>query len=451
MTPYDLVEYPSRAFSQTHPQRLAAIAVLMGLQRPKITNCRVLDVGCGSGWNLLPMAYEMPHAEFFGFDLAETPIAAAKADAEALGLSNIRFQALDLLQFPADAGQFDYIIAHGFYSWVPHPVRAALLDVCRRHLSPDGIAFISYNANPFGHFRRMWREMMQHHIAGKQNPLQLAEELLCALRTQYATKAKLMPYSRLVESQLNAINQGGGNWFVHDDLGPVFDPISISQFASEIGHHGLMYVGDALFENLRPEASLPEGLLSTDRIEIEQYSDYLIGRGFRNSLVTHAGRDLGHFESAFEQLFYSAPLHSSRSGGVTTFRNEWSQAEAEVGDPGLSAAMDCIRKAWPGNASFQELCAAGGDGVQPQLLLELIVNEVIVPSVSPRSFPKQSHTVWAPARLQASRGEIVVTNRLHGAVQLEDEQMKSLVASLDLDPTSNDERLAWLRRAVLLA
>ena len=35
------------------------------------------------------------------------------------------------MEFPDDAGQFDYIIAHGIYSWVPRVVQEKLLAVCR--------------------------------------------------------------------------------------------------------------------------------------------------------------------------------------------------------------------------------------------------------------------------------------------------------------------------------
>ena len=135
MTLYDEVEYPSRSFSQTHPERAAAIGTLLGMSPPAPATCRVLEVGCGSGWNLIPMAAALPQARIFGFDLAASAIDAANRDAELLGLKNLRFEHLDLMDFPADLGPFDYIIAHGFYSWVPAPVRLKLLDLCREQIS----------------------------------------------------------------------------------------------------------------------------------------------------------------------------------------------------------------------------------------------------------------------------------------------------------------------------
>jgi cyclopropane fatty-acyl-phospholipid synthase-like methyltransferase len=67
-TVYDVVRYPGHAFPQTHPDRLAALAVLFGLDAPPPAGCRLLEIGCGDGGNLLPMAVGLPHATVVGFD-----------------------------------------------------------------------------------------------------------------------------------------------------------------------------------------------------------------------------------------------------------------------------------------------------------------------------------------------------------------------------------------------
>ena len=137
------------------------------------------------------------------------------------------------------------------------------------------------------------------------------------------------------------------------------------------------------------------------------------------------------------------------------FRNEWTGGVAEVADSGLAVTLERIQEAWPNNVSV-------GTNVDADSLFELIANEVIAPSVTPRSLPKavgEKPEVWAPARLQAARGK-VVTNRLHGAVQLEQEPLRRLVMSLDgtkskqvlgIGAPELDGQLEWLRRAALLA
>jgi cyclopropane fatty-acyl-phospholipid synthase-like methyltransferase len=115
---YDEVSYPGFPFSQTHPDRLATIATLFGMKPAPIENCRVLELGCGDGGNLLPMAIGLPGSEFAGIDLAALPIARGRTMAAALGLKNVSLRQEDILQFSVCRGQYDYIIAHGIYSWV---------------------------------------------------------------------------------------------------------------------------------------------------------------------------------------------------------------------------------------------------------------------------------------------------------------------------------------------
>ena len=122
-TAYDALAYPSRVWPQTHPDRLATNATLFGMSPTPVDKCRVLELGCGDGTNLIAMAFSLPGSTFLGVDLAPTVIAKAKAEAKDLGLTNVEFHCADLLKWSPPEGTFDYIIAHGFYSWVPAPVR----------------------------------------------------------------------------------------------------------------------------------------------------------------------------------------------------------------------------------------------------------------------------------------------------------------------------------------
>ena len=115
---YDAIPYPSLAFLQTHPDRLAVLATLFGMSPAPVENCRVLELACGNGANLIPMAYGLPRSEFLGVDLAALPVASAQQRIKQLGLKNIRIDATDLLEIGPASGKFDYLIAHGVYAWV---------------------------------------------------------------------------------------------------------------------------------------------------------------------------------------------------------------------------------------------------------------------------------------------------------------------------------------------
>src|SRR5580765_5612923 len=88
-TAYDNVLYPSHTHSQPHPDRLSTIATLFGMNPAPVEHCRVLELGCGNGGNLIPMAFGLPQSEFVGIDLAARPIAQGVTAIKALGLGNI--------------------------------------------------------------------------------------------------------------------------------------------------------------------------------------------------------------------------------------------------------------------------------------------------------------------------------------------------------------------------
>src|SRR3954471_15001701 len=90
-TSYDQVPYPRLPFVETHPWRLRTVAKLFGLDAPPAETCRVLELGCATGGNVLPMAYALPGASFVGIDLSARQIESANAAAGALGLRNVRF------------------------------------------------------------------------------------------------------------------------------------------------------------------------------------------------------------------------------------------------------------------------------------------------------------------------------------------------------------------------
>src|SRR3954447_23837863 len=178
---YDTVAYPGHPFPQTHPNRLASLGRLYGLATPAPAGCRLLELGCGDGGNLLPMACGLPGARFVGVDISGQAIAAAPARAQAAGSEDVTFEQASLAAVAPAAGSFDYVIAHGVFSWVPEPIREALMALCGRALSEHGVAYISYNTLPGGHLRDVVRKILKAHVAEAQPPAQqlaAARELL---------------------------------------------------------------------------------------------------------------------------------------------------------------------------------------------------------------------------------------------------------------------------------
>jgi SAM-dependent methyltransferase len=292
-TSYDLVAYPGYTHVQTHPDRLAVTGTLFGLEPAPVTRCRVLELGCGNGSNLVPMAFGLPESEFLGLDLAAKPIARGQEMIAGLGLKNIQLRQGNLTEFDSRQGKFDYLIAHGLFSWVPPEVRDHLLALCRQCLAPHGIAFISYNALPGSHLRKMTREMMLFHLRDLRDPEErvrqaraLAQFLADAVDTDDV-------YRLWMKSELETLRRHEAGHLFHDELADVNEPYYFTQFVQQAARHGLKYLGEAEYSNMfdhgfneATKATLRQ--LSGNRILREQYLDFLRCRRFRQTLLCHS-------------------------------------------------------------------------------------------------------------------------------------------------------------------
>jgi SAM-dependent methyltransferase len=116
-----------------------------------------------------PLGVAFAQASAAGYQL---PLAPSEAADKGSVLYGYKYQIL-LSQGPAAPdGAYDYVIAHGFLSWVPPPVQERLMEVCRKSLAPQGVALISYNTYPGWHMRGMIRQMMLHHVRNIMDPVE---------------------------------------------------------------------------------------------------------------------------------------------------------------------------------------------------------------------------------------------------------------------------------------
>ncbi len=425
---YDFIPYPTFPRLATHPDRMAAVALLFGMQPTPIDHCRVLEIGCGNAGNLLPMAYALPHSSFLGIDLAEAPVALARADIRALGLANIDVEVRDLRDLGTEAGEFDYIIAHGVYSWVPEEVRDSLLALCRQRLTPSGIAMISYNLYPGRHMRQMLREMLFHHTRG-DTPQQRVDHSRWFLG--WLAKSSLAPatFRKLLEEDVATLLAYTDGGLAHDDLSPVNYPLYFRDFMAHAAAHGLKYLGDSTVDRMFD----PRGLLKwlpEDRLEREQYTDYLYLRSFRHTLLCGQEvtlRDVPRAET-MEQLFFSAPFQmvdGQIEGG--------SGVRIGAKQPSVEAVARAMGASYPLPVTFQELLpnTRGAEELR-QMLLALI--SVGFAECHAYRFPCQHAVSERPrasalARHQAQRS-LQIANLAHTLVDM-DEFGRRLILLLD--------------------
>jgi SAM-dependent methyltransferase len=291
---HDAVAYPGFAYPDTHPDRMAVMATLHGLQPTPVAHCRVLEIGCNEGANLIPMAYAIPDSEFVGFDIAELPVARAQEKIHALSLSNVRVFQADITDIDQSLGKFDYIIAHGIYAWIAEPVRDSLLSLCRNHLTPNGIAFISYNALPGGHLRNLMREILADRTACALDPLQSVSAGVTFLKNIVELRPEGDPLSALLDKEAKRLEMRNPRDIYHDELSPDQRPVLFSTFAAHAARNDLRYVSESVVMTLNDPSNQPRAaalakeMAGGDRIAEEQILDFVRMRGYRETLLCHS-------------------------------------------------------------------------------------------------------------------------------------------------------------------
>jgi SAM-dependent methyltransferase/methyltransferase-like protein len=390
---YDTVPYVSGAFIETHPDRLRTVAALAGIRSTvPVTECRVLEIGCGVGRNLIPMAQSLARSRFIGIDLSPRQIEVGRSVIAQLGLTNIDLRCQDLKEFSdfSDGGGFDYIIAHGVYSWVPVDVRDALLQLYSRGLSPHGIGYISYSALPGEHLQQVVRDLMLRHCNGETDPVRRVAKAREMIALAAEPSSGWAAYRNWLGVSTEFLS-GAGDWYLlHDDLAPVKDGVYFEEFARQLGGAGLRYVGDArpvqeLYPQLSPaiqeQARQMAGDHDLDDVRLQQYLDFLECRTYRAAVFCRN-------DISVQRMVDRAPTamaevtHLSVAGRIVEAQPKADQnwrwqfpltgAELTVKDAPLAAALRRLASAWPHAVPFAELldvAREATDGAEPATVL----------------------------------------------------------------------------------
>ena len=369
-TAYDAIPYLSRPFRETRPERLAAVAHLFGLRTPPTDRCRVLEIGCSMGGNLLPMAQDNPGSQFLGIDASSRQIAEGWKSVEELRLKNLQLRHLDILDADASLGEFDYIISHGVFSWVPPRVQAKMLELCQRHLAPNGVAYISYNTYPGWHIRGIVRDMMLYRGMQFAEPAaRLAQAKSLVAFVAQATQGSDTPYQRLLQGELNSMQHMEDYYLHHDHLEEHNEPVYFHEFARRLSVNGLQYLGEAEFSmmvstNFAPEvAKTLHELGAHDIVQMEQYMDFVRCRYFRKSLVCRSGVRLNRMltPEVVRGLLFSSDASSQgepnlNPAEMVTFTTSGGES-INCKSPLTKIALRTLRERWPMPIAFEALAA----------------------------------------------------------------------------------------------
>lgn len=455
---YDEVPYPSRPQRQTHPDHLATIALLFGFAATNIERCRVLEIGCATGGNLIPMAASYPASEFVGIDLSPAQIREGAADVEALGLRNIRLNAMDVMDFEASFGAFDYIIAHGVYSWVPPAVQDRILALCAAQLTPSGIAIVSYNTLPGWRMLTIIRDAMLQQTTGIADAKTRVARARATLEfLSDSVQGDDSAYGRLLRVAAENLRQKDDYYILHEYLEEVNEPIYFREFIARAERHRLRYLGEAdlkimLTTGLSAATAQTLNRIAPDLLGREQMLDFMRNRTFRQTMLIRDGPPLDRRVSPerVKSLWISAPLRSSgpasdiRSDNAVEFLLPDGRG-LEARYPICKAALAILAERWPLAVSFEKLFAEaeGVLGESPRddarerdvlatEIMRCFLAEALELHFGPSPLvlaPGQHPEACAVARLHASRNAHAA-NRRHELVALDD-SIRALLPLLD--------------------
>ena len=448
---YDELPYSDNAFQLAHPDRLAVIGALHGLSPAPVDRCAVLELGCGLGGNIIPMAAVMPGSRFVGIDLSGRQIEQGRAVIEQLGLGNIELRQQDVMDFGPDEGPFDYILCHGVYSWVPREVQERIMAICGASLAPGGLAMISYNTYPGWHFSGAVRDILRYGARGANSPAEQVKRALDFLsliaRNVFTPES---PYGQVVRAAAETLAGEDPTYIFHEYLECCNLPVSSEEFAGRASAAALRYVNEACMEDmsglLTDESRGALSAVAEDVIRCEQMLDFLRARQFRRDVLCRKELSVARWPQpellkGMLLVSQSEPVSTEPDGtsdAVEQFRGP-ARRSLSTGEPALKSALIALHRARPRAMEYGQLLAevrAAVGGVNEELfsrsmlacaMASLVELHTYLPPIAAR--PGESPLASPLACWQAAAGKVVVDLR-HRSVQL-DSLSAAVLALLD--------------------
>ena len=298
-TIYSELGYKSMPFPYTTPATLEAYAALVGVSAPNPKTARVLELGATYGGNIISQALFNPDATFVGIELSQEQVEKGNEVIANAGLTNVSLVQSDIASIGSEIGTFDYIIAHGVYSWVDDGVKDALLRLIDEHLAEDGIAYISYNTYPGWHTMDEVRQLMMFSNRDKTQ-FNHKEKVLHGKTIGSIVGSQILKYDNLKERNskflgaLRSVMQKDEYYVGHDHLEPNNDPVYFYQFNDHLEAHNLAYLCDAdltlsMVRSFDADiADTLDKLALNDHVAQEQYLDFMLDTTFRKSIICKA-------------------------------------------------------------------------------------------------------------------------------------------------------------------
>jgi SAM-dependent methyltransferase len=443
--PYDLLPYTEHAYAESRPDNLRVQARLAGFHGTALPthDARVLELGCGRGGNLLPLACAWPDASFVGVDRSSSQIRDASRIADAAALRNVSFVTADFTEASLPPGSFDFVLCHGVYSWVPVAARRALLERIRRSLAEEGVAYVSFNTLPGWYRNLAARDWMRFaaRSAFAEGPRDGLRWLRGVVSPEHAS------YRRDLESVHGRLVATDAAYLTHEYLAEEHHPVHVSTFLAEAGDAGLTYLGDALPSEAAPELA-PDAVraraASLDLAGALQLLDFTRETAFRRALVVRTDTATTRRFRAPDRLDANvlaelriasrlSPVGDAGTSDVESFRGAGTTVQASGS---TRRALHALAQSAPRSIACVELARALGEPPLP-LASDLYDLWLVTPGLDLHTCePSFTTTVSerprasAVARWHAIEGG-PVTNVWHQEVELPESVVRFVLGKLD--------------------
>jgi SAM-dependent methyltransferase len=457
---YDERLYTDHAYAETHPGRVAAVARLARWLPPMVGTARILELGCGRGGNLLPMAAGLPRATLVGVDASARQIDEARRTAGEAGLRNITFVRARFDEMEIGDAAFDYVICHGVLSWISPTARAHLLERIAGALRGKGVACVSFNVLPGWYDRLAARDWLRFSASALGRPAEDAVASLTWLGSQLSPEQA--DARRRLEAVARRLANTGPAYAFHEYLAPEHHPLLVGEFMREASAAGLCYLGDAIPPAIAIEL-LPEQVRERARVldpaAAQQLVDFVRYTAFRRALlvrsdVARAAAWTGSPEldpAALRVLRVACRLRPQRPSAAESPQESFGDGElvVQVSDPATRRALRELASVAPRSLRFDELAHRSLPAAPPEAAIRALASELYELWLATGALDLYDHElavqsragerpVACPlARWHANRGG-VVTNRLHQEVLVPDAIVRWVLARLDGTRTHRD-------------
>jgi methyltransferase-like protein/trans-aconitate methyltransferase len=435
---YNLLPYPSMPFAYTQPAHLAALTALFGVEAPAADTARVLELGCASGGNIIPLAARFPEARFLGIDLSQRQIDDGRRRIAALGLSNVELRQGDLAKIKSFTECFDYVICHGVFSWVPKIVQRTIFRICSENLAANGVAAISYNVLPGWHLRSIVRDICRHHTENDLPPRQRVDKARKVLGQIAESASETEPYGLLIRNEAKRIAQLPSAYIHGEFLAAENTPCYFHEFIDWAEQYGLSYLCEGNLASSIPEFLFPETerqikeLAGESRPAIEQYIDFFTGRPFRRSILIRARSSVP--EIRMPNLDRLRPFHfasqiridSDRSNAQVSIYTDDRGRAITAEDTAVRYALAQLAEHCPSTLTFKQLTAAAwhNDASEAEARVgKALFHLIAAGQATVSSLPLEvGHAAierpraWLLARVESAAGQPWVTSLCHSAV-----------------------------------